>query len=175
MKCVFFDRDGIVNESPGPGYVESWDDFHLKSEFVDVLRLVKDLGYEAVIVTNQRGVSQGIVPMDVVDDMHRRLREVLDTEFGLSLLDICCCPHGNDVCECRKPKPGMLIDAAERHGIDLSQSWMIGDNETDIEAGSSAGCRTVLVDSKNTDTKANFRAPDMAQLKSLVERELRVS
>jgi D-glycero-D-manno-heptose 1,7-bisphosphate phosphatase len=172
MKCVFFDRDGIVNDSPGPGYVERWEDFHLQAGFVEVLKVVKDAGYEAIVVTNQRGVARGMISIDVVEDMHGRLRELLDKEHGLSLLDIRCCPHGNDECECRKPKPGMLLDAANQHGIDLSESWMIGDNETDIEAGSSAGCRTVRVSPDRPDTRADFAVSDMAELKSLVEKEL---
>jgi len=168
-KCVFFDRDGIVNQSPGAGYVERWTDFVLLPEFVNVLRVVESKGYEAVIVTNQRGVARGIMTMDAVNEIHRNLRAVLQRKYGLALLDILCCPHGKDECECRKPKPGMLLDAARRHDLDLRASWMIGDHDTDVETGKAAGCRTILVGPGDGNIQPDYRARDMAELKTLIE------
>mgnify|MGYP001571610985 CR=1 FL=1 len=169
-KCVFFDRDGIVNRSPGPGYVERWADFVLLPGFTDVLRVVKEKGYEAVVVTNQRGVARGIIKMDTVDEMHRNLRALLKREHQLDLLDILCCPHGLGECECRKPKPGMLLEAARRHRIDLKASWMIGDHDTDVATGQAAGCRTILVGPGDGKAQPDYRARDLAELKSLVEK-----
>jgi len=172
-KCVFFDRDGIVNQSPGAGYVERWADFVLLPRFVDVLRIVRSKGYEAVIVTNQKGVARGIMTMDAVNEIHRNLRAVLQREHGLDLLDILCCPHGDGECECRKPKPGMLLEAARRHDLDLKASWMIGDQGKDIEAGRAAGCRTILV-KRNADPtiQADYRVQDLDELKSLIEKRM---
>lgn len=164
QKCVFFDRDGIVNESPGPGYVERWEDFHLLPEFVEALRIVTRLGYVAVIVTNQRGVALGRMSAETVDEMHRRLRAILQERHGLELLDIRTCPHERDRCQCRKPKPGMILDAARLHGIDLSQSWMVGDSPSDAEAGRAAGCRTILVGKKGAPGLADVLLPDMSAL-----------
>ena len=172
MKCVFFDRDGIVNKSPGPGYVERWEDFHLLPEFVDALRLVLDKGCKAVVITNQRGVARGMMSIETLDEMHSNLVALLRDKYGLELLDILVCPHERDSCDCRKPKPGMLLEAAEKHGIDLSVSWMIGDHETDVEAGRSAGCRTVRVCPDAEDTAADFHIADMTTLKALLEKEL---
>ena len=163
-KCVFFDRDGIVNRSPGPGYVERWEDFELLPEFVDVLRRVTDRGYAAVIVTNQRGVARGIIGRETVEDMHAKLRALLSHAHGLELLDILYCPHEVGACECRKPRPGMLLEAARRHGLDLAASWMIGDQETDVETGRNAGCRTVRVAPEGTGTKADCRVRDLHEL-----------
>lgn len=171
-KCVFFDRDGIVNRAPGPGYVEKWADFVLLPEFVDILRLVRSKGYEAVVVTNQRGVARGIMTMDAVDDIHRNLRALLQRQYKTDVLDILCCPHGKDECDCRKPKPGMLLEAARRHDLDLKASWMIGDSSTDVEAGRVAGCKTILVRGGGEATTADYRVGDMAELKSLVEKQL---
>src|SRR5450759_1039708 len=85
--AVFFDRDGIVNLSPGAGYVERWEDFHLQPEFVEALRLVTRLGFAAVVVSNQRGVTRGRMSAATVDDMHRRLREQLRAQ-GSDVLDV---------------------------------------------------------------------------------------
>jgi D-glycero-D-manno-heptose 1,7-bisphosphate phosphatase len=168
-KCVFFDRDGVVNRAPESLYVERWEDFHLLPGFVDSLRRVKALGYEAVVVTNQKCVALGIVSASVVDDIHGRLRETLAREHGLDLLDIITCPHDDGQCLCRKPQPGMLLEAARRHGLDLAQSWMIGDKERDIEAGHRAGCRTVLVAPGAGRTSADVRVADMTQLAGEIE------
>ena len=174
-KCVFFDRDGIVNESPGPGYVERWEDFKLLPAFVRVLSLAHSRGYDAVIVSNQRGVALGVVPAGEVERMHRNLRAVLRDEHGLELLDIFYCPHDKGQCVCRKPEPGMLLRAAERHGIDLAASWMVGDHEKDVEAGRRAGCRTILVGPGDGPTAADHHVDDMNALESLFRRVLDVT
>lgn len=171
-KCVFFDRDGIVNRSPGPGYVERWSDFHLLPEFVEALRTVKRHGCEAVIVTNQRGVALGIMSRETVEEMHASLRDKLRREHGLDVLDILYCPHDKESCDCRKPKPGMLLTAARRHGIDLSQSWMVGDMEKDVEAGHAAGCHTILVAPGTGASRAEHRVQDMQALPPLLEKLL---
>ncbi|MEI6563237.1 MAG: HAD family hydrolase [bacterium] len=166
IKCIFFDRDGIVNQSPGPGYVERWEDFHILPEFVDILRNVTGLGYAAVIVTNQRGVARGIMTAATVEDIHHRLRAALKERHGLALLDIYYCPHDNDAgCTCRKPKPGMILAAAKAHSIDLSKSWMIGDSPKDAEAGRTAGCRTILVHPSAPRDVADLTFDSMADLR----------
>ncbi len=145
-KCVFFDRDGIVNQPPGPGWVERWADFEWMPGFVEALRVVRAQGYEAVIATNQSGISRGVMPAAAVIEIHANLRETLRKRHDLDLLDILYCPHqDHHQCACRKPKPGLLQEAARRHGLDLSRSWMIGDRPGDVEAGRRAGCRTILV------------------------------
>lgn len=163
-KCIFFDRDGIVNQSPGAGYVVRWDDFHLLPEFVETLRITTRLGYDAIIVTNQRGVALGLMSAETVEDIHRRLRGVLKEQHGLELLDIRYCPHDRDACDCRKPKPGMILEAALRHQIDLSRSWMIGDSPRDAEAGRAAGCKTILVGNKADPILADAIFADMQAL-----------
>ncbi len=175
IKCIFFDRDGIVNQSPGPGYVERWEDFHLLPEFVEVLRTVTHLGYAAVIITNQRGVALGCMTTEAVEDIHRRLRTILKEQHGLTLLDILYCPHDKGECDCRKPKPGMILEAARRHQIDLSQSWMIGDSPKDAEAGKAAGCRTILIGEAAKPGLADFTFPDMGTLRTQIKQILGAS
>jgi D-glycero-D-manno-heptose 1,7-bisphosphate phosphatase len=169
-KCVFFDRDGIVNKAPVEGgYVERLEDFEILPEFVSVLKAVSAEGYLAAVVTNQRCVSRGIVSLDVVDSMHDHLRRVLEDEYGITLLDIMLCPHGrDDGCDCRKPKPGMLLTVAQQHDIDLDSSWMIGDHETDIEAGTKAGCRTIRVLYGDSVSSADFAVVSMVDLQEQI-------
>ena len=169
--CVFFDRDGIVNRSPGPGYVERVDDFHLLQGFVDALRLVHERGYVAVIVTNQKGVGKGVMTQATLDAIHAHLEESLRRE-GLSLLDIYACVALEDHHPNRKPNPGMILDAAREHQLDLSRSWMIGDNEKDVLAGQRAGCRTVLVAPRGKASVADFRVEDMADLRGFLDTHL---
>jgi D-glycero-D-manno-heptose 1,7-bisphosphate phosphatase len=166
---VFFDRDGIVNTSPGEGcYVQRWEDFHLQPDFVPVLRLVRERGYEALVVTNQRGVALGLMDAAAVEDIHRRLRRLLRATHGLTFLDILYCPHDREACDCRKPQPGMLLEAARRHGLDLGRSWMVGDSDTDMEAGRRAGCRTILVGREAAGAGPDYRVADLKELRALL-------
>ncbi len=169
LKCFFFDRDGIVNRAPGPGYVERWEDFHLLPEFVEVLRKVINAGYAAAVITNQRCVARGIITEEALMDMHRRLLDILQTEYGLDLLDIYYCPHERETCDCRKPQPGMILRAAKEHCIDLGESWMVGDQHTDIETGKRAGCRTIYVTADPARDDADVTVADMKELVSQID------
>ena len=160
--CVFFDRDGVVNRSPGPGrYVETLEEFHLFPEFIDALKVVKAKGYKAVVITNQRGVALGKMSLQTVQAIHDRMREILKTH-GVALDGIYFCPHDHGQCTCRKPQPGMLIQAAGDLGLDLARSWMIGDDARDVEAGRRAGCHTVFVGRQGKVPNAEWQVADMA-------------
>ena len=162
--CVFFDRDGIVNVPPQAGarYIERPEDFVVIPEFLEALRVVNARGYEAVIATNQKGVSTGRIREEALIAMHAQLFDLL-VEHQLRLLDIRVATTADDAHPTRKPNPGLLLGAAEDHGLDLKRSWMIGDNASDVEAGRRAGCRTVFVGTR-TVPEANFTVPDMAAL-----------
>ncbi len=170
-RCVFFDRDGIVNVSPGPGYVERWEDFHLQPEFVAAARTAQAAGYGCIIITNQRGVALGRMRAETLQVIHARLEAQLAAD-GVRLLGIEVCPHERDTCTCRKPQPGMLLRAAHTHDLDLDASWMVGDQETDVEAGRRAGCRTIRVSAGTDPTRADFRIDTMAALPALLEQVL---
>ena len=169
---MFFDRDGIVNRSPGPGYVNHLDDFHILPGFAECVRAAAAKGYPAVIVTNQRGVERGHTPRAQLDAMHRHLHAEL-ARAGLDLLDILICTSGNDAHPDRKPNPGMLHTAAQRHHLDLSKSWMIGDRESDVQTGRNAGVAvTVIVDPGDAPTAATHRVPDMPACAALLRQQL---
>jgi len=171
--CVFFDRDGIVNASPGPAaYVETPDAFHLLPAFVDALRVVTGRGWAAVVVTNQRGVHLGRMTEDDLGAIHLKLIDQLDQE-GLGLDGIYACTAGDNAHPDRKPNPGLLLRAARDLGLDLPRSWMIGDSERDIEAGQRAGCAvTVRVAPEGTSTAATWRVDGMEAVPGLLDREL---
>ena len=170
--CVFFDRDGIVNQSPGPGYVNHLEDFHLLPGFIECVRTATQKNIPSVLVTNQRGISRGITPPEQLEAMHRHLREELAAE-GLELLDVMVCTADDNAHPNRKPNPGMLLTAAQRHGLDLSRSWMIGDRESDVLTGRNAGVAvTVLVAPDGVPTEATFRVPDMPACAELLRRGL---
>ncbi|VGO12204.1 D-glycero-beta-D-manno-heptose-1,7-bisphosphate 7-phosphatase [Pontiella desulfatans] len=171
--CIFFDRDGIVNESPGPGYVERWEDFHLQPGFVAALRTVAAKGYPAVIITNQQGVAKGLYSEEELAGIHGNMRAQLRAH-GVDVLDIFQCTHfASDNCHCRKPKAGMFHDAAKKHGLDLLRSWMIGDSEKDVEAGRLAGCKTIRVCPLDEGTKAEFHVESMDEVAAILEKELK--
>jgi D-glycero-D-manno-heptose 1,7-bisphosphate phosphatase len=144
-RCVFIDRDGVINEPPAPGeYIVRWEDFRIIPAVVDWIRLVRALGYLVVVVTNQRCVALGLVSQAGVDEIHRRMAEEL-AACGAPIDDVYCCPHGEDACDCRKPKPGMVTAAAEKWDIDLRQSIMIGDSDRDRGLAANTGMTFVEV------------------------------
>lgn len=175
QKCVFFDRDGIVNKSPGQGrYVTNWRDFHLVPEFAVCLRKVLKAGYRAVIVTNQRGVAKKLMSRADLEDIHKRLKNILRQKYRLTLLDIIYCPHDEHECSCRKPKPGMLFIMAAKHNLDLGSSWLIGDSLTDVEAGQRAGCRTILVGGRAGGLKPDARVASMRELTEKIDKIIKI-
>lgn len=169
--CVFFDRDGIVNHPPDDAkrYVMHEDDFHLLPGFTDALRVVLAKGYKAVIVTNQSGVSKGRMTQADLDRIHNKLHNLLKAE-GLALDDVIECTSSDDAHPNRKPNPGMLLDAARKHRLDLARSWMIGDQEKDVTAGRRAGvARTVKVRALPNQSEADFQIGSMRELPAFLE------
>ncbi|MDC0634180.1 HAD-IIIA family hydrolase [Planktomarina sp.] len=144
-KAVFFDRDGVL-VSPefrdGRSFAPTrFIDFKIYSESLDSLNAIKRAGFLSVIVTNQPDVGKGIMAPSELDKMHDKLMR----ELPIDLIEVC--PHTKEAnCDCRKPKPGMLINAAAKLGIALDQSYIIGDTKGDIDAGKAAGCKTIFID-----------------------------
>ena len=143
-KAFFLDRDGVLNtmvfrlgKLRAPYTLE---EFSLFPQVPEALAALKGAGYKLIVVTNQPDVARGWVSRDAVDLVNGKIRDLLPVD------DIEVCFHTEkDACECRKPKPGMLLRAARNWDIDLSRSFMVGDRYSDVEAGVSAGCRSVLI------------------------------
>jgi D-glycero-D-manno-heptose 1,7-bisphosphate phosphatase len=145
-KAVFLDRDGVINQKPKEGeYITSWEDFHILPGVAEAIALLNGAGYMVVVVTNQRCVAKGLLSVADLEMIHQQMSEAL-SRTGAKLDGIYFCPHDYEpACHCRKPAPGMLLKAAQVHGINLRSSWMVGDSEIDIQAGKSAGCKTARV------------------------------
>ena len=144
-RAVFLDRDGIINanlERDGhPVAPTSLEEFCILSGVEDAIRRLKDAGFLTIVVTNQPDVGTGKTDKEIIEEMHLRIRT------QLSIDDIKVCYHiDSDDCVCRKPKPGMLFEAAQDWGIDLAASYLVGDRWRDVEAGRRAGCLTIFVD-----------------------------
>jgi len=145
-KVIFLDRDGVINEKPPKAdYVKNWNEFEFLPGAIEALKILTQNGYEIYIISNQAGIARGIMTEDDLKEIHEKMKKELDN-IGAKVSGIYYCPHGwDDGCECRKPKPGMFFQAAREHHIDLTKAVFIGDDERDIQAGNSAGCKTILV------------------------------
>lgn len=149
-RAVFFDRDGVINERIYGGYVRNWSEFHFLEDVGKVLQEVKRLGYKAIIITNQRGVGKGLMTEGDLHAIHDQLQEFVQENFETTFDDILFCADLEDNSPRRKPSPAMLQEAAEKWNIDLSNSWMVGDSSSDIEAGKRAGTHTAYLVTKHT-------------------------
>jgi histidinol-phosphate phosphatase family protein len=139
-KAVFLDRDETLN--PDPGYISDPSHFHLFPWVADELRRLKEAGFLLVIVSNQSGVGRGLIRQEALAAIHQKLNLLLHEAAGIEVDDFAVCVHRpEDGCECRKPKPKLILDSARRLGIELSLSYMIGDRDSDRDAGVSAGVR----------------------------------
>jgi D-glycero-D-manno-heptose 1,7-bisphosphate phosphatase len=142
-KAVFFDRDGILNEILMRGSVvgspRAASEFRIKEGAKELMQAARDAGFACIVVTNQPDVERGLLRQSELDEMHR----VLASELSPDAIEVC--PMGSAEDRRKKPNPGMIFDAAEEHGIDLSRSWIIGDAAKDIEAGKRSGLGTILL------------------------------
>ncbi len=154
QKAIFLDRDGTINRYVG--FLRNIDDFELLPGVAEAIRIINASGYLAIVITNQPVIARGEVAWKQLNEIHNKMETLLG-QHGAYLDAIYFCPHHphrgyeGEIselkidCNCRKPKPGMLIKAASDFNIDLSSSWMIGDGENDIKAGQNAGCHTALI------------------------------
>jgi D-sedoheptulose 7-phosphate isomerase len=155
--AVFVDRDGVINANRN-GHVRSWEDFEVLPGALDALALLAGSGRRVFVVTNQSMVGRGLASRDALLQVHTRLAELV-SENGGSIEAALTCPHvPDDACGCRKPEPGMLLGAADRFGVALDESVMIGDHFSDLEAAERAGCASILVLSGRVQT---FRTSDI--------------
>ena len=177
QKAVFLDRDGTINKYVG--FLRNIDEFELMNGVTDAIKKVNASGYLAIVVTNQPVIARGEVSFEELELIHNKMETLLGKE-GAYLDAIYFCPHHPHKgyegerpelkfdCDCRKPKPGMLLKAALDFNIDLAQSWMIGDGENDVKAGQNAGCRTALIGNESYGQTVT-----VSSLKDFVEQYLK--
>lgn len=160
QKAIFLDRDGTINKYVG--FLRNIDDFELIEGVAEAIKLINQSGYLAIVVTNQPVIARGEITWEELNEIHKKMATLLGKE-GAYVDGIYICPHHPDKgfegerpeykidCDCRKPKPGLLLQAAKDFNIDLSESYMIGDSHRDVEAGENAGVKKSILIKENNE------------------------
>jgi D-glycero-D-manno-heptose 1,7-bisphosphate phosphatase len=171
-RAVFLDRDGVISRSLVrnglPFAPTTLSDFEILPGAVEACRRLKQAGFVLIVVTNQPEVGRGTMKKEVVEAMHTKMCR----ELPIDRVRVCYHPgHGMSQCDCRKPKTGLLVSAAQELNIDLAQSWMVGDRWRDIDCGFAAGCRTIFIEhgySEALKHVPDFRATDLTGAADLI-------
>ena len=171
--AVFFDRDGVVNVSPGAGYVLSWEQFVFSPGIIGALRLCKARGFATVVVTSQQGVGRKLMSQVALDDIHSRMQAALEAEgVAFDAVHACTCLADDPACTCRKPSPEMIFTARDELDLDLARSWLIGDHDRDIQMARNAGVPhtiRILNDGRPVTMPATHTLPDVTGLAAWLE------
>ncbi len=153
---VILDRDGVINHD-SPDYIKSAAEWQPIPGSLEAIALLTKAGIPVFVATNQAGIARGKLDEAALAAIHEKMQEAVATAGG-EIRDIMYCPHHpDDRCRCRKPKPGMLLDLAERHGLDLAGQPFVGDSLKDIRAAEGAGCKPVLVRTGNGEETLHLR------------------
>lgn len=144
MSTILLDRDGVINENRAD-YVKSWDEFRFLPGAREAIARLTEAGHRIVVCTNQAAIARGLVTIETVEEIHRRMIAGV-AEVGGKIEQVYYCPHGKDEhCSCRKPRPGLLLRARDELGLDLYDAVFIGDSLTDVQAALAAGVLPILV------------------------------
>jgi D-glycero-D-manno-heptose 1,7-bisphosphate phosphatase len=142
--AIFLDRDGVINLNR-PEHVRSWEEFEFLPQALAGLQVLGEIGRPVIVATNQSVIGRGLTDRAAIDEIHARMVAAVAAAGGRIDL-VCCCPHSpEDDCDCRKPRPGLLLTAAAEMDLDLGRSYLIGDAISDIDTAAAAGCRAILV------------------------------
>ena len=168
--AVFLDRDGVLVKPvlcDGLPYAPlRWEDFAILPGVAEAVRSLREAGFLTIVITNQPEVRRGMLDAALLAQFHQRLRDSMPLDEILA-----CCHDDRDNCECRKPKPGMILEAARRHQIDLARSCLVGDTDRDLGAARAAGLPLVLVDaSYNQELHPDYRVPNVLEAAALIRR-----
>lgn len=144
MRAIFLDRDGVICQNR-TDHIKSWNEFEFLPGVQKSLAALSRVGLPIIVVTNQAAISRGLLTSEVLDDIHQRMVAEI-TAYGGRIDRIFYCPHLPQAgCHCRKPEPGMLLQAAQEMDLDLTGSYLVGDAASDVQAGQQVGCHTILV------------------------------
>jgi len=163
-RAIFLDRDGVINNEVD--HLSHPDDFEFIPGSIDAFKILKQKNFLLIVITNQAGIARGYFNEEALQRIHTKMIKILE-QNSIILDDIFFCPHHPEFtgpCDCRKPKPGMILKAKNKHNINLKKSFMVGDTISDIEAGFKAGCKTVLVLTgygREEQNKINEIIPDL--------------
>ncbi len=148
-RAIFLDRDGVLNKDR-IDYVKNIGELEIFPNIGKCIRQINDRGFLAIVITNQSAIGRKLTTSNDVENIHEHIQKFLK-KYHAKIDAFYYCPHHpNDNCDCRKPKPGLLIKAAHDFSINLENSWMIGDHDRDLESGITAGCKSIKVTPENT-------------------------
>ena len=172
VRAVFLDRDGVINraiERDGKPYPpRTIADFEIYPEVPAACAKLKAAGFLLIVATNQPDVGRGTLDQAIVEKIHAHMTSALP----IDRVEVCYHPgHGKSDCDCRKPKPGMLLRAARELNIDLARSWMVGDRWRDVDCGHAAGCKTIFIDrgyAEELREKPDFKAKNLAEAAEII-------
>jgi D-glycero-D-manno-heptose 1,7-bisphosphate phosphatase len=152
-KAIFLDRDGIINKER-KDYVKSTNELEIFPYIKNIVKKFKDNGFLVVVITNQSAINRGLLSVEELNQIHSKIQSFLNSK-NTKIDAFYHCPHRPDeYCKCRKPKPHLILQASSDLGIDLNQSWLIGDNDSDIQSATNAGCRSFKVNSYDSLNRA---------------------
>jgi D-glycero-D-manno-heptose 1,7-bisphosphate phosphatase len=141
---VFLDRDGVINRD-SPDYIKSWSEFEFLPGSLEAIKKLTKNGFVVIVITNQSVIQRKMISLKALEHIHDMMKKTVLSSGG-DIKDIFFCPHvPEDECDCRKPNPGLILEAGEKHRIDLKASIMVGDSAKDIECARNAGCGTVIL------------------------------
>ena len=170
-KVVFLDRDGVINRD-SPDYIKNWNEFEFLPGSLEALRLLSQAGFHLIVITNQSMIGRGMVPLKLLEETHRKLKDAVAATGG-DIFDIFFCPHRPDeACDCRKPSPDLIQQACRRYGIDPADSVMIGDSAKDVLCGRNAGCGTTILVRTGNGIRAEKELADLKLRPDLVVADL---
>lgn len=174
-RAVFLDRDGVINRSlergQKPFAPRNLAEFEILPEVPTACAKLKAAGFMLIVATNQPDVGRGTLKKEIVEEIHAHMIK----QLPIDRVEVCYHPgQGLSDCDCRKPKPGMLVRAANELGIDLARSWMVGDRWRDVDCGHAAGCRTLFIDrgyAEELRQKPDFSAGNLAEAADIILRK----
>ncbi len=195
MKAIFLDRDGVINELvyyPEQGVIDSpftAEQFRLLPGVAEAINKFHEVGYKVIVISNQPGIAKGHMSRQTFEEIREKMRGGLALKEAFSDGEYYCFHHPEAKveslwvnCKCRKPKPGLILQATEEMKVNLSESWMIGDSLTDIKAGKSAGCKTILLGRMKCelchpmdemDARPDFVLPNLLEAAQLIVSKVR--
>jgi D-glycero-D-manno-heptose 1,7-bisphosphate phosphatase len=175
VRAVFLDRDGVINRAlerdAKPYPPTNLSEFEILPDVPAACAKLKDAGFLLVVATNQPDVGRGTLSQETVTEIHAHMT----AQLPIDRVEVCFhSGNGESICDCRKPKPGMLVRAARELGIDLTQSWMVGDRWRDVDCGHAAGCKTIFIDrgyAEELKEKPDFSARNLGDAANIILRE----
>ncbi len=146
MRTIFLDRDGVINRNRARGdYVKTWEEFEFLPGVLDAIARLTKAGYRLLVVTNQACIGKGIVSWTTIHEIHARMMQLI-AKSGGHIEAVLCCPHREEVgCECRKPAPGLLLQAHREYQVDLEQAILVGDSVRDVQTATALGIPAIMV------------------------------